>query len=58
MRILGRRDDVPDVMRALDVLVNPNDAEPFGRTILEAQACGTPVVAARAGARSTWSWTG
>lgn len=55
-RALGHRisfcpptDDVPDVLRALDVLVNASWAEPFGLTVLEAQACGTPVVASAAG---------
>ncbi len=45
----GRRDDVPDVVRSLDVLVNASRAEPFGLTVLEAQASGVAVVAARAG---------
>lgn len=35
---------MPDVLRALDVLVNTSDAEPFGRSVLEAQASGLPVV--------------
>jgi glycosyltransferase involved in cell wall biosynthesis len=47
--LTGRRDDVPDVMRALDVLVNASRAEPFGLTVLEAQACGTAVVGTAAG---------
>jgi glycosyltransferase involved in cell wall biosynthesis len=33
-----------------DVYVQPSDAETFGRTVLEAMACGCPVIAARAGA--------
>ncbi len=42
----GYRKDIPKVMAALDVLVVPSTSpEPFGRTILEAAACGTPVVA-------------
>jgi glycosyltransferase involved in cell wall biosynthesis len=45
----GRRNDVPDVMRALDVLVNASVHEPFGLTVLEAMACGTPVIGTRAG---------
>ena len=49
VRFVGPRDDVPDVLRALDVLVNASVAEPFGLTLVEAQACGTPVVAMRSG---------
>jgi glycosyltransferase involved in cell wall biosynthesis len=36
-------------MRNLDVLVNASRAEPFGLTVLEAQACGVAVVAGAAG---------
>jgi len=45
----GRIEDVPGVLRSSDVLVNASDAEPFGRSILEAQACAVPVVAAEGG---------
>ena len=45
----GRRADVPAVMRCLDVLVNASDAEPFGRSVLEAQANGTAVIGTTAG---------
>ncbi|MEL6890672.1 MAG: glycosyltransferase family 4 protein [Actinomycetota bacterium] len=46
---VGRREDVPDVIRAVDVVVVASMAEPFGLTALEAQAVGTPVVGTRAG---------
>jgi glycosyltransferase involved in cell wall biosynthesis len=49
VRFVAPRDDVVPVLRALDVLVNASPAEPFGRTIIEAQACGVPVVAVRGG---------
>ena len=37
--------DVPDRLRALDVLVCPSHVEPFGRCLIEAMACGLPIVA-------------
>lgn len=49
VRFIGPRDDVPDVLRALDIMVNASRHEPFGRTVLEAQACGVAVVATDAG---------
>ncbi len=45
----GKRSDIPAVIRCLDVLVNASVAEPFGLTLLEAQASGVPVVATDAG---------
>jgi D-inositol-3-phosphate glycosyltransferase len=38
-----------DVYRAADVVAVPSYNESFGLVALEAQACGTPVVAARVG---------
>jgi len=49
VRCAGYREDMPSVMSALDVLVCPSQAEPFGRVLLEAMACERPVVATRAG---------
>jgi glycosyltransferase involved in cell wall biosynthesis len=46
---VGRTDDVPETLRALDVVVNASTAEPFGLGVLEAQATGVPVVATRSG---------
>jgi glycosyltransferase involved in cell wall biosynthesis len=48
-RFVGRTDDVPGTLRALDVVVNASVAEPFGLGVLEAQASGVPVVATRSG---------
>lgn len=48
---LGHRDDVPRVMRAVDVVVHPSVApEPFGRTIVEAMLVARPVISTRTGA--------
>jgi glycosyltransferase involved in cell wall biosynthesis len=46
---LGHREDVLNVMAALDVLVVPSDREPFGRVVLEAMLVGRPVIGTNAG---------
>jgi L-malate glycosyltransferase len=46
---LGERDDVPELMRALDVLLLPSWEEPFGRAVIEAMALGVPVIATNVG---------
>ena len=45
----GERDDVPEIMRALDVFVLPSLGEGISNTILEAMASGLPVVATAVG---------
>lgn len=45
----GARNDVPDLLRALDVYVLPSQAEGISNTILEAMASGLPVVATKVG---------
>lgn len=42
---LGQREDMPDITRALDIAVVNSRAEPFGLTVVEAMASGTPVLA-------------
>jgi D-inositol-3-phosphate glycosyltransferase len=42
-------DGLVEVFRAADVVAVPSHNESFGLVALEAQACGTPVVAARVG---------
>ena len=49
VRFVGRTSDVPGTLRALDVLVNASVAEPFGLSVLEAQASEVAVVGTRAG---------
>ncbi|MFE2558996.1 D-inositol-3-phosphate glycosyltransferase [Streptomyces sp. NPDC059352] len=47
-----------DWYRAADVLVVPSRSESFGLVALEAQACGTPVLAAAVGGLKTAVWDG
>jgi sugar transferase (PEP-CTERM/EpsH1 system associated) len=45
----GERDDVPGILRSLDVFVLPSIGEGISNTILEAMASGLPVVATAVG---------
>jgi glycosyltransferase involved in cell wall biosynthesis len=45
----GEREDTPRILRALDVLLAPSWAEPFGRSVVEAMALETPVIATNVG---------
>jgi glycosyltransferase involved in cell wall biosynthesis len=46
---LGEREDVPQILAALDALVIPSRQEAFGLVALEGVAAGTPVIASEVG---------
>ena len=49
VHFLGHRADIPDIMRQLHLLVVPSQFEPFGRVVIEAMACGRPVIGSNDG---------
>ncbi|HKU62638.1 MAG TPA: N-acetyl-alpha-D-glucosaminyl L-malate synthase BshA [Gemmatimonadales bacterium] len=49
VRFLGRLDSVASLLRESDLFLLPSQTESFGLAALEAMACGSPVVASRAG---------
>lgn len=46
VRFLGYRNDIPQLMAAMDVLLFPSVFEGFAITLMEAQAAGLPIVSA------------
>lgn len=46
---LSTRDDVLELMKAMDIFVQPAFREPFGITVIEAMFSGLPVVATKSG---------
>ncbi len=48
-RFPGFREDVPSIMKALDVFVMPSHMEGLGTSVLDAMAAGAPVVGTEAG---------
>ena len=49
VHFLGNRADVPDLLNAVDLYVNPSYTEGFSRSLLEAMAASRPVIASRVG---------
>jgi glycosyltransferase involved in cell wall biosynthesis len=50
VHFLGRRDDVPELLRALDLSLLPSWHEPFGLVTVESMAVGTPPLVGEVGA--------
>jgi glycosyltransferase involved in cell wall biosynthesis len=46
---LGHRDDIPDLLAALDIFTLPSHSEGISRSLLEAMAAGLPVVVSAVG---------
>lgn len=49
VRLVGHREDIPAVLAALDLLVQPSVEEGMGQVVIEAMAAGVPVLTTSAG---------
>jgi glycosyltransferase involved in cell wall biosynthesis len=47
--LFGHRNDIPEVIHSMDILVCPSKKEPFGLVLLEAMASGIPVISSDSG---------
>ncbi len=52
VRFLGRRNDIPELLGAADMLILPSYGENQSLSILEAMACGLPIIASHIPANS------
>lgn len=49
VEFFGEREDIPQILAGVDLLLAPSWEEPFGRSVVEAMAMGVPVVATAVG---------
>ena len=49
IQFMGNIDDVPKFLRSCDIVVVPSRCDPLPRTVLEAMACGSAIIASRVG---------
>ena len=47
--LVGKQNNVPEWMQAMDIFVHASDREPFGIVVLEAMCLGKPVIATKPG---------
>ena len=47
VRLLGKRDDIPQILVQSDILVSCSRSEAFSNVVLEAMASGIPVISTR-----------
>ncbi|MET0106812.1 MAG: TIGR03088 family PEP-CTERM/XrtA system glycosyltransferase [Sedimenticola sp.] len=47
--VTGSRNDIPELLQSMDLFVLPSKAEGISNTILEAMACGLPILATKVG---------
>lgn len=50
LHFLGHRNDVPQLLSGVDLMVHPTTGEAFGIVLIEAMAQGTPILASNTGA--------
>lgn len=58
VRFLGHQSELAPLFRAADAFVFPTTYEPFGLVLIEALACGTPVITSRLAGMAGWMTDG